>query len=128
MEIEIQSKKENPLLQRTEVHFTVHHQGEKTPKRDLIRSELAEQLNVKKDAVIVNHMKSSFGSTDTTGYAKIYKNGDSAKEWEKKYLIKRNPISGGGKKKEKTEETAEAPTSEEAPKEKPAAEKPKEAA
>ncbi len=128
MEIEIQSKKENPLLQRTEVHFTVHHQGEKTPKRDLIRSELAEQLNVKKDAVIVNHMKSSFGSTDTTGYAKIYKNGDSAKEWEKKHLIKRNPISGGGKKKEKTEETAEAPTSEEAPKEKPAAEKPKEEA
>ncbi len=128
MEIEIQSKKENPLLQRTEVHFIVHHQGEKTPKRDLIRSELAEQLNVKKDAVIVNHMKSSFGSTDTTGYAKIYKNGDSAKEWEKKHLIKRNPISGGGKKKEKTEETAEAPTSEEAPKEKPAAEKPKEEA
>jgi len=128
MEIEIQSKKENPLLQRTEVHFIVHHQGEKTPKRDLIRSELAEQLNVKKDAVIVNHMKSSFGSTDTTGYAKIYKNGDSAKEWERKHIIKRNPISGGGKKKEKTEETTEAPASEEAPTEEAAAETPKEEA
>ncbi len=128
MEIEIQSKKENPLLQRTEVHFIVHHQGEKTPKRDLIRSELAEHLNVKKDAVIVNHMKSSFGSTDTTGYAKIYKNGDSAKEWERKHIIKRNPISGGGKKKEKTEETSETPVSEEAPTEAPAAEKPKEEA
>lgn len=128
MEIEIQSKKENPLLQRTEVHFIVHHQGEKTPKRDLIRSELAEQLNTKKDAVIVDHMKSSFGSTDTTGYAKIYKNGDSAKEWEQKYLIKRNPISGGGKKKEKTEEATEEPAAEEPKEETPAEEAPKEEA
>ena len=44
MEIEIQSKTNNPLLKRTEVHFTIHHDGGKTPKRELIRSELAEKL------------------------------------------------------------------------------------
>ena len=52
MELEIQSKKENPLLDRTEVQFIVHHDGESTPKRELLRTELADKLNVKKENVI----------------------------------------------------------------------------
>ena len=73
MEIEIHSKNENPLMKRTEIQFTIHHESEKTPKRELIRGELADQLNAKKEHIFINFMKSSFGSTDTVGYAKIYK-------------------------------------------------------
>jgi small subunit ribosomal protein S24e len=90
MEVEIQSKTNNPLLKRTEVHFMVHHESEKTPKRELIQSELAEKLNVKKENIIVNFMKSSFGSADTVGYAKVYKSLKDAEIWEKKYALKRN--------------------------------------
>lgn len=143
MEVEIQSKTNNPLLKRTEVHFTVHHESEKTPKRELVRSELAEKLNVKKENVIVNFMKSSFGSTDTVGYAKVYKSVKEAETWEKKYALKRNNILTGEKKpakeepgkpakqpQEKQEETAEEPKKEEPPAEQDVkeeeAEKPKE--
>jgi small subunit ribosomal protein S24e len=143
MEVEIQSKTNNPLLNRTEVHFTVHHESEKTPKRELVRNELAEKLNVKKENVIVNFMKSSFGSTDTVGYAKVYKSVKEAETWEKKYVLKRNNILTGEKKpakeepgkpaeqpQEKQEETAEEPKKEEPPAEQDVkeeeAEKPKE--
>ncbi len=128
MEVEIQSKTNNPLLKRIEVHFTVHHESEKTPKRELVRSELAEKLNVKKENVIVNFMKSSFGSTDTVGYAKVYKSVKEAGTWEKKYVLKRNNALTGEKKpakqeqekpaeqpQEKQEETAEEPKKEEPP-------------
>ncbi len=45
MEIEIDSKKNNPLLNRTEIYFTIKHIGEKTPNREIIRAELAEKLD-----------------------------------------------------------------------------------
>ena len=44
MEIEIESKRNNPLLNRTEVYFIVKHPGEGTPNREIIRSELADKL------------------------------------------------------------------------------------
>jgi small subunit ribosomal protein S24e len=130
MEVEIQSKTNNPLLKRTEIHFTVHHENEKTPKRELIRSELAEKLNVKKENVIVNFMKSSFGSTDTVGYAKVFKSVKEAGTWEKKYALKRNNVLTGEKKpaKEEPEKPVEQPqgkqeeTAEEPKKEKLSAE------
>ena len=128
MEIDIQSKTNNPLLKRTEVHFTINHDGGKTPKRELVRSELAEKLNVKKENVIVNFMKSSFGSTDTVGYAKVYKSLKDAGAWEKKHALKRNNVLTGEKKpakqeqekpveqpQEKQEETVEEPKKEEPP-------------
>lgn len=109
MEIDIQSKTDNPLLKRTEVHFTIHHEGEKTPKRELVRSELADKLNVKKENILVNYMKSSFGSTDTVGFAKVYKSVKDAKSGEKNHLLKRNNIAGTEKKpSEKKEEKPKA--------------------
>ena len=128
MEIEIQSKTNNPLLKRTEVHFTIHHEGEKTPKRELVRSELAEKLNAKKENIMVNSMQSSFGSTDTVGYAKVYKSAKDVQSGERKHILKRNKALVGEKKpgkeepekpaeqtQEKPEETTEEPKKEEHP-------------
>jgi len=128
MEIDIQSKTNNPLLKRTEVHFTIHHDGGKTPKRELIRSELAEKLNVKKENIMINFMKSSFGSADTVGYAKVYKSVKDAGAYEKKHVLKRNNALAGEKKPakeepekpagqppEKSEDTTEEPKKEEQP-------------
>jgi small subunit ribosomal protein S24e len=122
MEIEIESKKNNPLIDRTEVHFTINHQGKGTPDREIIRSELADKLNVKKDNVIVNHLNSGFGIHISTGYAKVYKSVEISKGLERKHILQRNKlIEKGGKKKE--EKPAEA-TAEKV--EEPAAEPPKE--
>ncbi|MFW6121521.1 MAG: 30S ribosomal protein S24e [Petrotogales bacterium] len=132
MEIDIQSKTNNPLLKRTEVRFIIHHEGEGTPKSELVKTELAERLNVKKENIMINYMKASFGITDTIGYAKVYNSIKEAKAYEKKYILKRNNIlveeEKPPKKEEKPkEETVEKPKEErpEEPKEK-TAEKPSE--
>ena len=114
MEIEIDSKKNNPLLNRTEVHFTIQHEGEKTPNREIIRSELAEKLNAKKENIIINDIQSSSGIQKSIGYAKIYSSVKKAEEMERKYILKRNKINVKKEKKEgEKTEIAEEPAKEE---------------
>jgi len=102
MEIEIDSKKNNPLFNRTEIRFTIHHVGEGTPNREIIRSELSEKLNAKKENIIINNINSSFGIQKSTGYAKIYTSLKESDNPERKHILKRNKIAG--KKEIKKEE------------------------
>jgi len=92
MEIEIDSKRNNSLLNRTEIYFTVKHEGEGTPNREIIRSELADILNVKKENIVVNTVHSSFGNQEITGYAKVYSSLKNIKNIEREYVLKRNKI------------------------------------
>jgi len=126
MEIEIDSKRNNPLLNRTEIYFTLKHKGEGTPNREIIRSELAEKLNVKKETVIVNTVHSSFGIQEITGYAKIYSSLEKSKEIEPDYILIRNKIIEAkekGKKKAEAKKPAGEPKKE-GVEEKPAKQKP----
>ncbi len=93
MEIEIEGKRENLLLNRVEVDFKVAHSAESTPKRDQIREELAKQLKVTKDRVVVDHMQSSFGKGETAGYAKVYKSKEDALKVESEHILVRNGLA-----------------------------------
>jgi small subunit ribosomal protein S24e len=124
MEIEIQSKNENVLLGRTEVRFVIHHEGEGTPKRELVRSELADKLSAKKETIMIDMMHSRFGERITVGYAKIYKSVEDAKVGEADPILKRNGL--GTKKKPKKEAKKEGEGKKEAPKERPQKVEPKE--
>lgn len=106
MDIEIKEQKQNPLLTRREVRFTVHHQGEKTPTRDTIREKLAAQLNSKKGLVVVDSMASAFGRSSTNGYARIYDATEGIAKNEPHYLLKRNKLEEVRPKKEKKEAPA----------------------
>lgn len=106
MEVEIQSKNDNVLLKRMEVQFLVRHENEGTPKRELIRSELAEKLSAKKENVVIDHMRSSFGMRTTLGYAKVYASPADAKAAEADPILKRNGM-GTKKKAKKKEEKKE---------------------
>jgi small subunit ribosomal protein S24e len=108
MELEIQDKKENPLLDRTEVKFTISHPNQPTPKRENVREQLSKELKVPKDRIIVDHMNSRFGLATSTGYAKIYAKKEVAMEVERKHHLLRNKLIKD-EKKAKPEE-AEAPT------------------
>ncbi len=123
MEIEIQSKTDITLLGRTEVHFFILHEGEGSPKRDLVRNELAEKLNAKRETIMIDFMRSSFGARKTVGYAKIYKSIEDAKAGEADPILKRNGL--GTKKKPKKEAKKEGDEKKEAPKEKPQKAEPK---
>ena len=108
MEIEIESKRNNPLLNRTEVYFTVKHPGEGTPNRDIIRSELADKLNVKKENVVVNTVRSSFGIQEISGYAKVYSSVQKTIDSEQDYILARNKIIETEKKLKKAAPTPKA--------------------
>jgi small subunit ribosomal protein S24e len=105
MEIEITDKKNNPFFKRMEVHFTISHENQKTPNQGIIRNELAESLNTKKENIIIDHIQSHYGIQKTNGYAKVYSSRKEAEKIEQKYLLNRNKMLG--KKAEKKEESAE---------------------
>jgi len=127
MEIKIETKRNNPLTHRTEVHFSIDHQGEPTPNKDLIRNELADKLNTKKENIIINNITSGFGTQKTMGYAKVYSSLKKIKDVERNYLLKRNKLISDKKEKD-SEKAEEKPkeTKEEKTEEKPAEEKPQE--
>jgi ribosomal protein S24E len=80
MEVEIISKKENPIFGRMELNFKVSHPKEVTPKRKDVRDEIASQLKVQKDRIVIDNMKPEFGKPETLGYAKIYKTKEKGEE------------------------------------------------
>lgn len=98
-------EKNNPLLQRREVHFLVV-QNLGTPSRQEIKDKLAAYLNSKPELVIIERMKQEFGKRETRGYAKIYESMDRLKNVETEHIIQRNEKKPAPKK----EGEAAAPT------------------
>ncbi|RLC28627.1 hypothetical protein DRH13_06845, partial [Candidatus Woesebacteria bacterium] len=119
MEIEIDSKRNNPLLNRTEIYFTVKHTGEGTPNREIIRSELADKLNIKKENIVVSNVQSGFGTQEISCYAKVYSSLAKTKDIEQDYILKRNKLIGGEKPEKKAEEKPPEPPKQEISEEKP---------
>jgi small subunit ribosomal protein S24e len=109
MELEITDKRENTLLDRTEVKFTVSHPNQPTPRRENVREELSKELKVPKDRIVVDYMNSRFGLTISSGYAKIYKKKEVALEVERKHHLVRNKLIKDEKKKEAKPKEGEAP-------------------
>lgn len=93
MKIEIESKKPNAMMDRTEVSFKADHRGEGSPKRADVKAKLAEVLAVSKDKVVIDHMDTEFGKGVSVGYAKVYDSAESAKKFEKNYLLARNGLA-----------------------------------
>jgi small subunit ribosomal protein S24e len=106
MELEIIEKRENPLLDRIEVKFVLHHANQPTPRRESVREELSKSLKVQKDRIVVDNMAPSFGIHDTRGYAKVYSTKEMAINVEREYLLIRNKLVKEEKKVEKGKETA----------------------
>lgn len=92
MRIEIISKEENKLLNRTEVKYLVNHVKEKTPTREEMRNQLSANLQVPKELIVIDHANTKFGKSVTEGYAKIYKTKEAAVKLEPDYLLYRNGL------------------------------------
>jgi small subunit ribosomal protein S24e len=102
LEINITKDWDNTLLDRKEITFNISHTGA-TPSRDEIKNKLVAQLNSRHELVIVDIIRTEYGTQNTTGYAKIYSDVDRANEIENKYVLKRNEP----KPVEETEKPAE---------------------
>ncbi|MAG17989.1 MAG: hypothetical protein CL944_00775 [Candidatus Diapherotrites archaeon] len=106
MIIQIESKNENPVLNREEVSFIVK-ETEATPSRQEIRKQVAAQANADEKLLVVDVLDTSYGTSELKGVARIYKNEAEMKKTELKHILVRN-----FGKDEKAEEKKEAPAAE----------------
>jgi len=90
MELKIISKKENPLLKRKEIQFTVLHNQGKTPGRLDVKRSVASELQVIDKLVFIKKMKTMTGTNTTIGEATAYETEVQAKLLEPSYIMKRN--------------------------------------
>jgi len=91
MEIKIESTKNNALLKRKEVGFTIT-QGpkQKTPERLDVKRALAIEMKIGEDVVFVKQMHTKTGTSITQGQANVYQTVAQAKLVEPEYIRKRN--------------------------------------
>ena len=108
MELEITEQNDNPLLNRQEVKLVIKHENDSTPRRNQVIKSLSEQLKAKRELVIIDHLKNSYGKTETHGYAKIYTDKDSLTKIETKPSMERHKDIDSHSKKAKTEKAPEA--------------------
>lgn len=92
MKMEIIENKKNPLYKRSEVYFTIDHNGEPTPGRNAVAEEVAKLVKSKRDCVVVASVESVYGNGKSKGYAKVYDSKEDALALEREYLLKRNGI------------------------------------
>lgn len=103
MDLNIINQIENQLLERMEITFTLAHPGEKAPGKDSVRETIAKQMNTKKSLIVIDNIRSIFGTQELKGVARIYKKADRLQAIEREHLLKRNKLFQG-KKEEKKEE------------------------
>ncbi len=90
MEIIVNTKIENPLLNRTEIRFDCTYQGESTPKVLDVKNRLVATLNVDKNLLVVHTLKPSYGEGKANGYAKLYDSEESLSKVEMEHVIRKN--------------------------------------
>ena len=91
MQVKIDTTKNNPLLKRKEVGFTiVSGPKEKTPKRLDVKKAVAAEMQIGDDVVFIKRMRTKTGTSITVGAANVYQSVSQAKIVEPEYIRKRN--------------------------------------
>ncbi|MDR1993625.1 MAG: hypothetical protein LBQ98_09105 [Nitrososphaerota archaeon] len=91
MQIKIESTKENPLLKRKEVGFTIlSGPKEKTPQRIAVKKAIALEMQIGVDVIYIKQMRTKTGTSITQGIANVYQSVTQAKLVEPEYIQKRN--------------------------------------
>ena len=115
MELEITEQNDNPLLSRQEIKVVIKHNEDSTPRRNQVIKSLAENLKANRELVIIDHLKNTYGKTETHGYAKVYSDKESLTRIETKPSIDRHKDIDSHSSEKKAEEAAppeEAPVEE----------------
>jgi ribosomal protein S24E len=116
MQIKIQQKAENKLLNRQDITFLVDHAGAPTPPRLEVRTKLAAMLNCKEAQLYIVALAGVFGSSTSKGEARLYPSSEIALAREQKHILTRHKTKEERKADE--DKKAEAKAKEEEAKEK----------
>jgi ribosomal protein S24E len=108
MKVNIISKKQNPLLKRKEVTFSVDHaQNGGTPSRVEVSKQLASLLQTKPELVYVKNMETKTGQMLAVGEANVYDSIEQGKLMEPKHVIARNALPEKPEEPQASEEATE---------------------
>jgi ribosomal protein S24E len=108
MKVNIISKKQNPLLKRKEVTFSVDHaQNGGTPSRVEVSKQLASLLQTKPELVYVKNMETKTGQMLAVGEANVYDSIEQGKLMEPKHVIARNALPEKPEEPQAPEEATE---------------------
>ena len=108
MKVNIISKKQNPLLKRKEVTFSVDHaQNGGTPSRVEVSKQLASLLQTKPEMVYVKNMATKTGQMLAVGKANVYDSIEQGKLMEPKHVIARNALPEKPAEQQSPEEETE---------------------
>ncbi|MBD3397611.1 hypothetical protein GF412_00555 [Candidatus Micrarchaeota archaeon] len=118
MDFEIKEKKDNNLLERTEVDALLSFEGP-TPPVPEMRQTVVQKLGCNPDLMVIRKVEPGFGEQSVKLRVHIYKSPAQLKKIEEKFVLKRNKLG---------EEKKEEPPKEEKTEEKPAEEKKEEKA
>ena len=98
----VDDRKENPLLDRVEITFSIRHDGKQTPSRAEIIGLLAQtEPGAKRDQIIVKNVDTRFGQALTTGLAHIYGTKE-AMTVEPPYILERHSEKEEAKEEDST--------------------------
>jgi small subunit ribosomal protein S24e len=92
VEIKVLEERKNPLLKRTELQFEVAHTGGATPRRSEVQGELAKQLKVPKERLVVESMHARFGIAQTRGEALVYATNEARDQVTREHILIRNGL------------------------------------
>lgn len=88
MDLHITSNKENRLLNRREIDFSIVQDGS-TPSKNEIKMELCKKLNLDPESVIVVRIEQSTGVRQCHGIAHAYASKELVERSEPRYLVDR---------------------------------------
>ena len=93
MEIDILTKKENKVLDRTEVIFDCIYYGEATPKILDVKNKLVALLNTQKELCVVDSIQPHYGQAKASCYAKFYGSKYNLENIETEHVLNKNKES-----------------------------------
>jgi len=82
MEVQIESVRNNPLLDRRQVTVAVDHEEEATPSREDIKSRFAAEKTLNEEAIEVGTIKTGYGSNSSITELKVYEEFEYSEELE----------------------------------------------
>ncbi len=83
MEVQIESVRDNPLLDRRQVTLQVDHEEEATPSREDIKSRFAAEKTLNEEAIEVGTIKTGYGSNSSITELKVYEEFEYSEDLEK---------------------------------------------
>jgi small subunit ribosomal protein S24e len=82
MEVQIESVRENPLLDRRSVKVSVDHEGEATPSREDIKNRFAAENALDDEKIEVGTIHTGFGREKSDAELKVYEEFDYSEDLE----------------------------------------------